>query len=230
MPLGVFVDCAAVFLGGLIGALAGKGLKERTHAYLTVVFGFCAMAIGINSIVKVSAMTPVILSIVVGCLLGDLLQVEECIQALAEAALNRLPRQGETDMDQLLTVIVLFCFSGFGIYGVFLSSMSGDHTLLLSKAVLDCFTALVFAITVGLPVMLVSLPMMGVMLLLFSLGKVIAPLMSDAMLRDFMACGGILTLVTGLRVAGIKKTPIANMIPALVLVLPLSWLWSLLPF
>lgn len=230
MPLGVLVDCAAVFAGGLAGALAGKALKERTRAYLTVIFGFCAMTIGINSIIKVSAMTPVILAVVLGSLLGDALGLEDKIQALAAAALKKLPRQGQTDMDQLLTVIVLFCFSGFGIYGAFLSSMSGDHSVLLSKAVLDAFTAAVFAVTLGLPVMLVSLPMLGVMLALFLLGKVIAPLMRESMLRDFMACGGVLTLVTGLRVAGVKKTAVANMIPALALVLPLSWLWGLLPF
>ena len=175
-------------------------------------------------------MAPVILAIVLGSLIGDLTHLEEKIQSAAGAALRKLPKQGHTDMDQLLTVIVRFCFSGFGIYGTFLSAMSGDHSLLLSKAVLDCFTAMVFAILLGMPVMLVSIPTLGMLLLMFGIGKLIAPLTTETMLKDFMACGGILTLAAGLRVAGIKKTAIANMIPALALVLPFSALWNLIPF
>ena len=68
------------------------------------------------------------------------------------------------------------------------------------------------------------------LLLMFGIGKLIAPLTTETMLKDFMACGGILTLAAGLRVAGIKKTAIANMIPALALVLPFSALWNLIPF
>ena len=230
MPVGVLVDAFAIFLGGLLGWRIGGKVQKNTREYLTVIFGFCASAIGINSIVKVSAMAPVILAVVLGSLIGDLTHLEEKIQSFAGAALRKLPQQGHTDMDQLLTVIVLFCFSGFGIYGTFLSSMSGDHSVLLSKSVLDCFTALVFAISLGMPVMLISIPTVVVMLIMFGVGKLIAPLMTETMLRDFMACGGILTLAAGMRVAGIKKTAIANMIPALALVLPFSALWSLLPF
>ncbi len=230
MPIGVLTDCAAVALGGIIGTLAGKRIPRETREQLTVIFGFCAMGIGINSIIKASSMTPVILAVILGSLLGSLWDLEGKIQGMTSAALKRLPLRGETDLNQLMIVIVLFCFSGFGYYGTFLSSMSGDHSVLISKAMLDAFTAMIFAISVGIPVTLVSLPMLAIMLALFLVGKLIAPLMSEGMMKDFIACGGILTLVTGVRVSRILHTRVINMIPALILVLPLSWLWSLLPF
>ena len=230
MPTGIFADCGAIFLGGLIGWLIGGRIGERTRGFLTTIFGFCAASIGITSILRVNAMAPVILSVVLGSLIGDLCHLEEKITSLAGAALRKIVGDKETDLEGLLTVIVLFCFSGFGFYGVLLSAMSGDSTVLFSKAVLDCFTAMVFAISLGVAVMLVSIPTIVIMLALFGLGLLAAPLITETMLRDFMACGGILTFVTGLRVAGVKKTPVANMIPALALVLPFSWLWSLLPF
>lgn len=230
MPIGVLTDCAAVALGGIIGTLVGKRIPRETREQLTVIFGFCAMGIGINSIIKASSMTPVILAVILGSLLGSLWDLEGKIQGMTSAALKRLPLRGETDLNQLMIVIVLFCFSGFGYYGTFLSSMSGDHSVLISKAMLDAFTAMIFAIGVGIPVTLVSLPMLAIMLALFLVGKLIAPLMSEGMMKDFIACGGILTLVTGVRVSRILHTRVINMIPALILVLPLSWLWSLLPF
>ena len=229
MPTGVLVDCGAIFLGGLIGWLIGSRIGERTRNFLTTIFGFCATSIGITSIIRVNAMAPVILAVVLGSLIGDVLHLEEKITSFSGAALRKILRGKGTDLDGLLTVIVLFCFSGFGFYGVLLAAMSGEHTTLISKAVLDCFTAMVFAISLGVSVMLVSFPTIVIMLVLFYLGTFAAPMITETMLRDFMACGGILTFVTGLRVAGIKKTPVANMIPALALALPFSWLWSLLP-
>lgn len=69
---------------------------------------------------------------------------------------------------------------------------------------------------------------LAVLLAMIGVGKVIAPIISPTMLMDFTACGRILTLAAGLRVAGIKNTAITNLIPALALVIPLSGLWSLL--
>jgi uncharacterized membrane protein YqgA involved in biofilm formation len=145
--------------------------------------------------------------------------------------LERIPvkRNENFVMEQFITVVVLFCASGFGIYGVLLEGMSGNSGILLSKSVLDLFTGLIFAITLGLSVSIIAIPMVIILLSLYFLAGGIAPFVSSTMLLDFMACGGILTIAAGLRVSGIKNTPIGNMIPALVLVMPLSYLWSLLP-
>ena len=229
MPLGVLVDCAAVGIGSLLGCAFGRALPQRTRELLNVIFGFCAMAIGVNSIIRVSAMAPVILSVVLGCMFGDLLDMETGLKRLAGRMVALLPAREGFDMDRFVTVIVLFCASGFGIYGVLLSGMSGNHSVLLSKSVLDCATAAVFAVALGPAVAAVCLPMAAVMLSLFAASGLLAPVVTETMLRDFMACGGVLTLVTGFRVAGIKNTPITNMIPALILVMPLSALYALLP-
>lgn len=230
MPIGVLVDCGAVGVGGILGCVLGKYLPKRTQEYLNVIFGFCAMTIGINSIVKVSATSVVILAVVLGCLIGDVMGLEKGLTAIAAKAVSRMPVPKHFDMERFVTVIVLFCASGFGIYGTLLSGMSGDHTVLISKAVLDCATAAVFAVTLGPAVALICLPMCAIMLTLFACSGLIAPVVTDIMLRDFMACGGVLTLATGFRVAGIKNTPVTNMIPALLLAMPLSALWTMLPF
>ena len=114
--------------------------------------------------------------------------------------------------------MVLFCASGFGIYGVLVEGMSGSPAVLQSKAVLDLCTAAVFAVTLGV----------AVMLALFFAAGAIAPFVTPEMLQDFISCGGVLTIVAGMRVSGIKQYPIANMIPALLLVLPASAIWQTL--
>lgn len=228
MPIGLLTDCAGVLLGGLAGAALGPRLPQRISQNVTVVLGFSSMAIGINSIVKASAMTPVVIAVIFGTLLGEMLQLEKHITRVFGKAVCRLPHGQGFEMDRFITVVVLFCASGFGIYGVLVEGMSGDAGILLSKAVLDFCTAAVFAVTLGVAVALVALPMAAVLGLLFVAAGALAPFVTPLMLQDFMACGGVLTLAAGLRVSGIKNAPIANMIPALALALPASAAWTAL--
>ena len=126
----------------------------------------------------------------------------------------------------LVTVIVLFCASGTGIYGSLDAGMTGDSTILISKSILDLFTAAVFACNLGYVVSLVALPQLVIFLALFFGAKGILPMTTPDMIADFKACGGFLMVATGLRMTKIKAFPIADMIPAMVLAMPFSWLWS----
>ncbi len=230
MPTGVTIDCIAVLLGALLGSFLGSRMPQKLQMDLNVLLGFCAMAIGINSLMKAAAMTPVIVAILLGYILGSGIRLETRITVLFSGILARvpLPQGKEFSMERYITAVVLFCASGFGIYSTFVEAMSGNSAILLSKAVLDFFTAMIFASSLSYCVALIPIPMALVLMGMFGLGKCIAPWMTEEMLRDFTACGGIMTIAAGLRVSGIKATCIADLIPALVLVMPLSFLWRLL--
>lgn len=121
---------------------------------------------------------------------------------------------------------VLFCASGTGIYGSLDAGMTGDSTILISKSILDLFTAAVFACNLGCVVSLVAVPQLVIFLALFFGARGILPMTTPEMIADFKACGGFLMVATGLRMTKIKSFPIADMIPAMVLAMPFSWLWS----
>lgn len=127
--------------------------------------------------------------------------------------------------DELVTVIVLFCASGTGIYGTIVSGMNGDHSILISKSILDLPTAMIFACSLGVVVAFIAVPQLVIFMLLFMLAGVIYPMTSPSMINDFKACGGVLLLATGFRMIKVKMFPVADMIPAMVLVMPVSWLW-----
>lgn len=227
MPIGLLCNCGAVFLGGLIGAAAGRYLKSGTKDVLTVVFGLSAIANGIVSIIKVQAMPPVIMAVIVGTFIGELLCLERRVKGGLHKGLDRLPINTETlDMNEYVTIVAIFCASGFGIYGVLMEGMSGDPSILLSKSVMDLFTALLFAGAMGIAVSLIGFLQLAVFLLVFCLAKLVVPLTTPELLNNFMACGGILTVAAGLRVSRITDIPLINLLPALVLVMPFSSLWS----
>ena len=126
-----------------------------------------------------------------------------------------------------MTIVAIFCASGFGIYGVLMEGMSGESSILLSKAVMDLFTALIFAGAMGAAVSLAAVPQLIVFLIVFGLSKLVVPLTTPELLNDCMACGGILTVAAGRRVSKIKDSPIINMLPALIFVMPFSSLWGM---
>ncbi len=227
MPIGVITDCLSVLFGGLLGAAAGSKLDQQISSRITVILGIASMSIGINSIVKANAMPPVVLAVILGTFLGEILKAEERITALFSKVIHKLHYDRKNfEMEQFITAVVLFCASGFGIYGVMAEGMNGNYTILLSKAVLDFCTAAVFAMTMGVIIAAIALPMTVIFLAIFLLSVLSSGMITNAMQTDFMACGGILTLAAGLRVSGIKKISIGNMIPALFFIFPVSAIWT----
>lgn len=235
MPIGVIIDAASVAVGGILGALAGHKLPENLKVQLNIVLGLCSMGMGISAVGLMKNMPAVIFAIVLGSGIGLAIGLGGWINKGAEAMqrpVARLLHSQNSSMSQeeftatLVTVIVLFCASGTGIYGSLDAGMTGDSTILISKSILDLFTAAVFACNLGYVVSLVALPQLVIFLALFFGAKGILPMTTPDMIADFKACGGFLMVATGLRMTKIKSFPIADMIPAMVLAMPFSWLWS----
>lgn len=225
MPIGIILNVSSVIIGGLIGAALKDRLPEIYRTNLTMLFGAASMGMGITSIVLMQNMPAVILSLILGLLIGMFIHLGDAINKGAGMMMKMIGAD-ETKAQDLITVIVLFCASGTGIYGSLVSGMSGDHSILIAKSFLDFFTAMIFACTLGKSVSLVGIPQFVIMILLYILAGVIVPLTTPAMINDFKACGGFLMLATGFRIMQLKAFPTADMIPAMIIVMPLSKLWA----
>lgn len=276
MPIGVITNALVVVIGGIVGALAGDKISQSFKDNLNTVFGACAMAMGISSIVLMENMPAVVFSVIVGTSIGLAMHLGEWInraglmmqkgisRVLGRARRTSADRPGYADrtgssekpepadrisstdkpgkMDAagkagdngavLVTALVLFCASGTGIYGAIVAGMTGDHSILLAKSILDFATALIFACTLGIVVSLIALPQFLIFMALYLLAGMIYPLCTPAMINDFKACGGILLLATGFRMIRVKEFPVADMIPAMALAMPVSYLWTnyVMPF
>lgn len=233
MPIGIIVNALSIVIGGMIGNVVGSRLSRRLIESMNTVFGACAMAMGISSIVLMNNMPAVMLSVILGTSIGLLIRLGEKISAggiLMEKAISKFFKgKGGNDEEykkQLVTAIVLFCASGTGIYGSIVSGMTGEHSILLAKSVLDIATSLIFACSLGIVTCFIAIPQVIIFMLLFVFAGVIYPYCSPSMINDFKACGGILLVATGFRIIRVKDFPIADMIPAMVLAMPISHLWT----
>ena len=177
----------------------------------------------------------VILAFLLGTILGELCHLETGITKLAGHARSLVDRlvpapKAHLTHDQFtskfVALLVLFCISGMGIFGSMNEGMTGDPSLLIVKAILDLFTAAIFATALGYSVAVLAIPQFLIQACLFLLATRILPLTTPAMIADFTACGGILMIATGVRMAEIKPFAVANMLPALFLVMPISAAWA----
>ena len=235
MPLGVMINCLAVAAGGILGNVIGGRLNDDLKEKMNMVFGVSAMTMGICSIILLENLPAVIFSVTAGTALGLAMKLGDRINRLGKG-MSRviekyIPRTSGTLTEQeynstLLTIIVLFCASGTGIYGSLVEGMSGDHSIMISKSILDLPTALIFACTLGVVVSFVAVPQLLIFSVLFFLGGVLIPYTTPAMVNDFKAVGGIVLVATGFRILRLKNFPTADMIPAMVIAMPVSWFWS----
>ena len=232
MPMGVLIDCLCVLIGGTLGAKYRTRIPERFHEPLTVVFGICAMAIGIASFIRLNGLPAVILALVMGAVIGEALNLEEKIKGLFSKVLKRLHFRIEGDekayMNFYLIVAVTFCASGTNIFGAMNEGMTGDMSILLSKAAMDIFASAIFATTLGYAMNLIVLPQCVFLSFCFYLARVVMPLITPEMLADFVAVGGLMTFILGLSIAKIKPMQAANLLPALIIVFPISYVYALI--
>ena len=234
MPVGIIVDSIAILLGGFVGGFAGHKVPSEMKIQLNLIFGLSSMLLGITSMGLVQNISTVIFSMILGTIVGVSFKLGHRINQLGLLLERPVTKLIGSDHDglsqeefltQLVTVIVLFCFSGTGIYGSLDSGMTGDHSILIAKSILDFFTAAIFACNVGYVVSLVAVPQFITFFSLYLFGTQILPLTNPAMLADFRACGGMIMLATGFRIIKVKMFPVADMIPAMFIVMPISWGW-----
>jgi hypothetical protein len=233
MPIGIILNCLSVTVGGIVGTVAGNQLSDRMKSELTLIFGLCAIGMGINSVVLLKNLPAIVFSVIVGTAIGLAFHLEDKVNRLLGCLqkpfgkLMKIENDSERTeyMNTFITVLVLFCASANGIYGCLDAGFSGEHTILISKSVMDIFTAMIFACNLGPIVSLISIPQFCIFTAFFLAAKVIYPVTTPEMIMDFKGCGGFLLIATGFRVMKLKEFPLVDMIPALILVMPISWVW-----
>jgi uncharacterized membrane protein YqgA involved in biofilm formation len=126
---------------------------------MTSIFGLASLGIGILLVIKCANLPVMVLSTLVGALLGEMCNMEKGINTLVSKLQQLLSlKKGqkkvsahESYIQSYVAIIVLFCASGTGIFGAMREGMTGDASILIAKAFLDFFTATIFACTLGWP-------------------------------------------------------------------------------
>ena len=221
--LGTIVNAAAIMLGGLIGCFLRKGLPERIRNVLTTGMGLCVVLIGIRGAIKTESEMLVILSIVLGGLLGAAIQIEKGLDRLGEKLQNRFAK-GENDSfgKGFVTATLVFCVGAMAIVGSMDSGLRGDHATLLAKSVLDGVSSVIFASMLGPGVMLSAVSVFLYQGAITVLATVVSPLLTERVINEMGAVGGLLVIGIGLNMIRKEHIPVGDLLPAIFLPLLLT--------
>lgn len=216
----VLINTGAVILGSAIGLLVGKAIKQDIQDMVMIAAGMFTIFIGLRMAWKTQRELYVILSLVIGGGLGSLIGIEAWFLRLGESLKARIPGgQGQRLFAEgFLTASMLFCVGAMAIIGSFNAGTTGDAKLILIKSVLDGFMAIILAGRFGLGVMFSGLVVLVYQGALTLLARWIQPVMPELALTEISGAGGVMVMMIGFGLLGIKKIRTGDFLPALAVV------------
>lgn len=223
--IGTLINFAAIIVGTALGMLLRKGIPERLRDTIVQGQGLCVVLIGLSSALKTNDVTGVIICMVIGSLLGALVNIEGRLDQLGKAIERRVSPHGADGSiaKGFVTASLVFCVGAMAIVGSIDSGLRNDHTTLISKSILDGVFAIFFTSSLGIGVGLSAVAVLVYQGAIALLAGWIEPLLTTAMITEMSAVGGLLIAGIGLNmVYDQHHIPVGNMLPAIFL--PMAYL------
>jgi len=220
---GTIINVITVVVGGLLGLLFGTKLPDRFRSAVLSMLGLFTMALGMQMFLETNNALIVLAALLVGTLLGEWWHIEAGLSRFGERLKARFSRvSGSQDLTRFvegfLTASILFCVGPMAILGSIQDGLSGDYSLLATKAVMDGFAALAFASTMGAGVIFSSLVVLAFQGGISLLAVQVQSMITEAMIAEMSAAGGVILIGIALsNILAIRKIRTGNALPALFL-------------
>ncbi|MES9994745.1 DUF554 family protein [Desulfovibrio aminophilus] len=226
IPLGSLVNALAIILGSVIGMLLHNRFPERVRTIVFQGLGLCVLLIGIQMALKVENILILIFSVLLGGILGELLNLEGLFEILAGRLKAVVRSKNAAFTDGLITSSLIFCIGAMAIIGSFDEGIRGDATVLYTKSILDGFASVALASTYGAGVLFSFLPVLLYQGGLTLFAGVFQQYFSPLLIAQLTATGGVLILGIGFTLLDIKRVKLSNLLPALPVVVVLTLIFG----
>jgi len=223
---GTIVNVAAICAGALVGRYAGRFIPDRMRRTVMAGLGLTVLLIGLQLALKSSQPMIVIGSLILGGVLGELLQIEARLESFGLWLQGRFTGAGNI-AEGFVAASLLYCVGAMAIMGALQDGLSGAPTILYAKAALDGVASIALASTLGIGVLFSALSVA-----IYQGGITVAAesakaLLTDTVVLEMNAVGGLLIVAIGLDLIGIKRLPVGNMLPAVFVAVGLVWVFGL---
>jgi len=223
------INALAILAGSLIGLFLRKGLPEKAKAAVFSAAGLISLVLGMRMALGTAHVLAMALALIIGGLAGTALNIEGAVLRLGEWLKRRFAKGDDsgTFAAGFLDSSVLFCVGAMALVGSFKAGVEGDYELILTKSVMDGFMAVILTGAMGVGVAFSALAVLVYQGVLTIAAVWIEPWVSELMLAELSAVGGVLVIMIGINLLGLRKIPTADFLPALVLT---AGLVTLVPF
>ncbi len=249
--LGTIINIVAILVGSAIGVALGHRLPQRTRDVVTDGLGLVVLLVAalsaaavldpaVRAEVGAAGVLIVLGSVLIGGILGSLLQIEARLEGVGEAIRRRLDGRGgpagptdvevdgsladpdpsaprdSTFVEGFVTASLVFCVGPLAILGSLSDGLGLGIDQLALKSVLDGFASIAFAATLGWGVAASALAVGVYQGTLTLVGWALGSVLTDGQIALLTATGGLLLVGISLRLLRIRPVPVGDLLPALV--------------
>lgn len=218
--LGTLANCCAIIIGALLGVFCKRGLPEKWQETMMSSIALCILIIGVQMALKTQNIIIVIFSLVLGAIAGEIIDIEGAMNRLGKYLGNKLSSGDSSAAAAIgagfVNASILFCSGAMAILGSIQDGLAADHTTLFAKATLDGLISLILSANLGIGVILSALSVGIYQGSITLLAGFIGPLVTDAMLAEITASGGIMIMAIGCNMLKISSIRIGNLLPGML--------------
>lgn len=222
MFTGTVVDVIAIVAGSLTGVLFHARIPNRIKTIVFQGLGLSTLLIGAQMALKAQNLLVVIVSLLIGTIAGEAIQLEHCVERIGSYIKRTLQSKNETFTEGFVTASILICVGAMSILGSIADGLRHDHTILFTKAILDGFSAIALASTLGIGVMFSAIPILLYQGSISVFASYLQSFLSPPLMSELTAVGGLLVIGVALGLLDIKKMKVINMLPSIIVVTALA--------
>ncbi|MEA3308202.1 MAG: DUF554 domain-containing protein [Chloroflexota bacterium] len=223
MPIGSLVNAITVLVGSAIGMSLRHKFPQKIQAIIFQAVGLATLVLGMKMALQSENFLVLIFSLIGGGIWGELSRLDMRLEKLGEFLKASLGAQDERFTEGLVTAFLIFCVGSMTFVGALNEGLSGDRTLIFTKAILDGFTSMALASVYGGGVLLSALPLFLVQASISLLARQFQGFFTPLLINQLSAVGGVLILGIGINLLEIKQIKTTSLLPALVVVVILTW-------
>ncbi len=218
--LGTLVNGLLIIIGTFLGKIFNR-IPEKMKGTAMHAIGLAVVVLGLQMGLKSDNFLIVILSLVLGAVVGEYLDLEDKLNSLGNWLEKKMGSSGQGSISQgFVTATLIFVIGAMAIIGALDSGIRGDHGVLYTKSILDGFTALILTTTLGIGVLFSAFPVMiyqgTIALFATQIDRFVPQALMDSFINEMTATGGVMIFAIGLNLAGITKIRVGNLLPAII--------------
>lgn len=222
--VGTITNAAAIIVGGLIGIFLKKGISEPVKQTAMQGIGLAVLLVGAQMAFKTNNILIVIISLVIGGVIGEMLGIERRLGRLGNWLEVRFGG-GDSNLSRaFVTTSLIYCVGAMAILGSIEDGLTGNSTTLFAKSLLDGVSAIFFASTMGIGVVFSAVPVFAYQGSITLLAELVKNMLSPAVVAELTATGGLLIVGISINILGIKEIRVGNMLPSILVAILLAWL------
>ena len=215
--LGTVVNALAIAVGGAVGLLFKNIIPEKITEALLKALGLAVISIGIKLSLAGENLTLLIISIIIGTIIGEYINIEGKLDNVGSYIENKTKNKASNVALGFVTSSLFCCVGSMAVIGSIQSGLTGNHEILFSKALIDGITAVSLSVSMGVGVIFSSISVFIYQGIITMLAGLMQSLLSDAVVNEMTAIGGIIIMAIGLNFLEIKRIKVGNMLPAIFL-------------